>query len=323
MPEEILPGIYRIEIPLPKNPLRALNSYVVKGRDRFLIIDTGMNREECKHAMLTSLDNLGVDLDRTDFFITHVHVDHLGLAAVLATRTSKIYFNEIEANMVKEPSRWKDYSEVTYCAHGFPKEEIGKAIAAHPGSRYSSKYDRDFYTLKEGDTIDIGDYSFQCLETPGHSPGHLCLYEADRKILIAGDHILADITPNIGWWHNLGNPLKEYLASLEKIYPLDVKMVLPGHRRIFNNHRIRIRELQEHHKDRLNEALSALENGPKTAYEVAPYISWDINYESWEEFPPAQKWFAMGETLSHVKYLELEGQLRAETRGDQIFFSAV
>ena len=79
MVEEILPNMYRIEIPLPKNPLKALNSYLMKGRERFLIIDTGMNRQGCMHEMFSCLARLSVDIKKPDFFITHLHVDHIGL----------------------------------------------------------------------------------------------------------------------------------------------------------------------------------------------------------------------------------------------------
>ena len=99
MVEQILPDLYRIEIPLPKSPLKSLNSYLIKGQGRFLIIDTGMNREECMHPMLLSLEKLDVDLKNTDFFITHMHVDHLGLVGNMATKESKIYFNEVEASL--------------------------------------------------------------------------------------------------------------------------------------------------------------------------------------------------------------------------------
>jgi len=77
--------------------------------------------------------------------------------------------------------------------------------------------------------IDIGRYSFRCIETPGHSPAHFCLYEAKNKILVSGDHILFDITPNITFWPQLDNSLKSYLDSLDKVYNLDVNLVLPGH----------------------------------------------------------------------------------------------
>ena len=325
MTEEILPDLYKIEIPLPRSPLKALNSYLIKGEGRFLIIDTGMNREECLHAMHSNLEALGVDLKKTDFFITHLHADHLGLTSSLATETSRVYFSQKEADytndeITKTGELWKK-RDAEFLSNGFPEDELQRAAEKHPGRRYSSKQHIDFYTLKEGDPLEIGDYSFRGIDTPGHTPGHMCLYEANKKILVAGDHILFDITPNITTWVEMDNALKTYLASLEKVYALDVNLVLPGHRRIMNNHRKRIRELQEHHQARLNEALSALEDGEKTAYQVAPLISWDISYKSWESFPAQQKWFAFGETLAHLHYLEAEGLIKGTTKEQRISFS--
>ena len=80
MVEEILPNLYRIEIPLPRSPLKALNAYLIKGDRRFLLIDTGLNRAECKRVMFSDLEMLRVDIKKTDFFITHMHADHLALA---------------------------------------------------------------------------------------------------------------------------------------------------------------------------------------------------------------------------------------------------
>lgn len=275
MIEEVLPGLYRTEIPLPKSPLRSLNSYVIRGKDRFLIIDTGMNREECLTLMLANLEELKVDLAKADFFITHFHADHLGLIARLATASSKIYFNHTEASFMhykQGEEQWRQTGEF-YISHGFPGDELKLALQGHPGYKYNPKSHVEFCTVKEDDTIEIGNYSFHCVETPGHTPGHMCLYEPRKKILVSGDHILFDITPNITYWAELGDSLRSYLASLEKVYALDVDIVLPGHRRLVNDHKSRIRELQRHHQERLKEALVALHDGEKTAWEVAPHIT--------------------------------------------------
>jgi glyoxylase-like metal-dependent hydrolase (beta-lactamase superfamily II) len=323
MIEELLPDLYRVEIPLPKSPLRALNSYVVKGRERFLIIDTGMNREECLRTMRSALQELDVDLNRTDFFITHLHADHSGLVGTLATDTSKVYFNKPEASSVAFQGS-KDYWKglfVFYHSNGFPEDEIRKVREGHPGYMYSLTRQINLTVTEEGDEIGVGDYLFRCIETPGHSPGHTCLYEASKKVLVCGDHILFDITPNITYWKQLENPLKQYLTNLEKVYTLDVNLVLPGHRSIWNDHRKRIMELQEHHRNRLNEVLFALEDGGKTAWEVAPYINWDIDCNSWEEFPPVQKWFAVGETIAHLDYLAADGRARKDTRNHKVLYS--
>ncbi|MFP4038025.1 MAG: MBL fold metallo-hydrolase, partial [Desulfobacteraceae bacterium] len=166
----------------------------------------------------------------------------------------------------------------------------------------------------------VGDYSLKCIETPGHTRGHICLYEPDRKILIAGDHVLVDITPNITSWSDEGNPLKQYMSSLDKVYELDVDLVLPGHRRVFRNHRERIEQLKHHHQERLDEVVSILENGQRTAYQVASQMSWDMTYDSWDVFPLPQKWFALGEALSHLRYLEEEGQVQNQARDGVVVY---
>ncbi|MBI4266933.1 MAG: MBL fold metallo-hydrolase [Chloroflexi bacterium] len=325
MIDEILPNLYRIEVILPRSPLHALNSYLVKGPERFLIIDTGMNREECLSTMSSALAKLEVDLEKTDFFITHLHSDHLGLVGTLATDTSTVYFDELEAGMVNaemQESRWQQMSEI-YLAHGFPEAELKTATDSHPGRRYGVKRHIDFRILHEGDTIEIGDYSFRSVKTPGHSPGHTCLFENKTKTLIAGDHILADITPNITHWPEMADSLGQYLLSLDKVYALEVKLVLPGHHSFMSDHRERIRQLRAHHQARLNETLAALADGVKTAYEVAPHLTWEIECDSWAQFPAQQKWFAVGETLAHLLHLEARQKVRGESRDHQVVFSRV
>jgi len=194
-------------------------------------------------------------------------------------------------------------------------------MSSHPAFLYGLRDHVDFCALQEDDTIEIGDYSFRCIETPGHSPGHMCLYEAEKKVLVSGDHILVDITPNISYWLEMEDSLKEYLESLDKIYSLDVNLVLPGHRSICSDHRKRITELQEHHRDRLSEVLLALDGREKTAWEIAPNISWDIEYSSWEQFPITQKWFAVGETTAHLHYLVGNGKIRRKIKNQKVLYS--
>ena len=312
MVDQIDRNFYRIEIPLPQNPLKSLNSYVITGPDRNLIVDTGLNREECKRAMLDGLAELRVDLNDTDFFITHLHADHLALATTIAPDTSKIYLNAPDAGRLVS---FFNRANLTNFARlqGFPADEIEVALDNHPGFKYGSGRIPTFQLCKGGDTISVGNYHLICMETPGHSFGHMCLYEPERKYLIAGDHILSDITPNIQCWDDW-DPLATYLASLDKAYMLDVKLVLPGHRRIFENCRARIEELRRHHDDRAREVLTILRDGGCTAYEVASRMTWDIVCDSWELFPVAQKWFAVGEAVAHLKYLVGLGQVhRQET----------
>lgn len=193
---EILANIYKIEIPLPKNPLKALNSYIVKSAERNLIVDTGWNQDECMNAIRGGVKELEVDLKKTDFFITHLHADHLGLVSNLTTNKSKIYFNQPDADRFNADFLWEDFSNFARM-NGFPENELQEVPNKHPGFKFRSKERLTFHILKQDDTIKIGNYLFKCVETPGHTKGHMCLYEPHKKIFIAGDHILDDITPTI------------------------------------------------------------------------------------------------------------------------------
>jgi glyoxylase-like metal-dependent hydrolase (beta-lactamase superfamily II) len=314
MIEEVLPHLYRIEIPLPRNPLKYVNAYVVRGRARDLIVDTGLNREECLKAMEEGLGELGVDLEKTDFFVTHMHADHFGLVSRLVTATSKVYFNRPDAEIMRDQSFWE--SGIIYAGmNGFPEHQLRAALHSHPGFKYGSRSIPKMSFVKEGDQLTVGNCHFRCVETPGHTKGHICLYEPEKKILVAGDHILGDITPNIQCWSDQGNPLKDYLGSLDKVSTLQVELVLPGHRRLFRNPRVRIEELKDHHQNRADEILLILSKGPKTAFEVASEMTWDIHYESWDQYPVTQKWFATGEAIAHLRYLHEKDMVTKEEKG--------
>jgi glyoxylase-like metal-dependent hydrolase (beta-lactamase superfamily II) len=322
MCEEILPDLFRLKIPLPDSPLKYLNSYVVKGADRSLIIDTGLNRQECLEAMQAGLRTLGLDLEAADIFITHLHADHFGLVTKLATDTTQVYFSRPEKELIES---WEGFGAMLiYAGHnGFPEDELQAALDKHPGAKYGSEWMPEMKLLEDGDEIRAGQYAFRCVATPGHTMGHICLYEPEKHILVAGDHILIDITPNIQCWSDTQNPLKHYLSSLDKVYDLKVDLTLPGHRRLIHKHQTRIEDLKRHHFERLSEVLSILKRGPLNAFRVASHMTWDIDSESWDQFPVAQKWFATGEAISHLRYLEEDGKLTRISDGKMTLYAPV
>jgi len=319
--EEIRSDLYRAEIPLPRNPLKATNSYIIKGKPRNLVIDTGMNREECKAAMLDAFSELDVKMQDTDYFVTHVHADHVGLVDELSSEDAKIYFNQPDADVLNYKNLWQLVCTLT-ARHGFPTELVDMAVDSHPGKHYSPKGEVKFSMVNDGDILNYGSFELRCVVTPGHTSGHTCLYEPHLKYLFSGDHILGDITPNISTWIAESNPLWEYFKSLDKVYAMPVDLVLPGHRSLIYDCRSRIEELKKHHRMRLEEVMEILsENGPKNAYEVASKMTWDLLAAGWEEFPLMQKWFATGEALAHIRYLEVEGRVkRGGDEHKQVYF---
>ncbi len=319
--EQIRPDLYRTEIPLPNNPLKATNSYFIIGEERNLIIDTGMNREECRKAMTEALEQLAVNLDKTDIFVTHMHTDHIGLVDVLLKEGSVAYFNQPDAEVLGLENLWQLVSSLS-SQHGFPGEEVEKAIDTHPGQRYSPGKEVAYSMVRDGTVLKYGRFELHCVRTPGHTRGHTCLYEPNLQWFFSGDHILDDITPNIATWLINANPLGEYMASLKKVEKMAIDLVLPGHRSLIVDHCQRINELKEHHQQRLEEVLAIVEqSGSCNAYETAAQMTWDLVADGWNDVSLMQKWFATGEALAHLRFLEVEGKLRNEIKNEVMFFS--
>ena len=316
MVEEIVTNIYRIPVPLVGSPLKNLNAYLVRGEERSLLIDTGFCMPQCREAILGALRELGVDMGRTDIFLTHLHSDHTGLVPELATETSRVFLSAVDRKGM--PGKWLGFDWSAYhrslVFNGFPKELLQSSVHENPAIKFApGPFDR-YEALAEGDTLSYGGYTFTVLDTPGHTPGHQCLYEAREQLIFLGDHVLFDITPNITAWSGVDNSLGDYKRSLRRILELPVKLPLPAHRTVHTHLHGRIRELLDHHERRCGEAMTVLRAQPGlTAYEVAGKMTWSIRCRNWEDFPAAQRFFAVGEAIAHLDDLCREGKLREET----------
>lgn len=323
MIEEVLPGIFRLEIPIPRSPLKATNAYLIRGEQRNLLVDTGQNCQVAFDALRTGLAELSVNMERTDIFLTHMHADHWSLTPKIRSEKSVIYASAIDAARINKHLAADDPLDFLYvaaCNNGFAPDEAKQALGRHPGNDPGKKAPMAFCHVDEGFQIQAGDYHFRCICTPGHTEGHVCLYEAQRQLLIAGDHVLGDISPNITAYKEGSNPLGEFLTSLGKIAVLPVALVLPGHRRIFTDCRGRIDELRAHHQRRLKEAYHSLAEGPLTGYEVAARMTWDMVFDSWGEVAPVQKFFATGEALAHLRQLEAMGLTVHQREADSFVY---
>ncbi|MGI5911614.1 MAG: MBL fold metallo-hydrolase [Syntrophomonadaceae bacterium] len=319
MIKEVLSGIFRIKIPLPNNPLRYLNSYLIKGKKRSLLVDTGFNWPECKKAQLEGIKTLGANWHDIDFFITHVHSDHCGLVYDLIQKGTQVYCSRTDAELMQaiEFGSYLKEEKNFLIQNGFPERMILKDDIYD----YTSGSNIDFTYVDDGDILNYGSYNLMCISTPGHSPGHICLYEPEHKFLISGDHILGSITSNITAWGGVDDFLGHYLASLDKIDTLDISLALPGHRQLIYNCHSRINEIKLHHQKRIGEILNILRSGSMNAYQVASFMHWDLTYKSWGSFPKFQKWFATGEAIAHLEYLTKRNQVQKIKLDKSIVYS--
>lgn len=311
---------------MPNNPLGHLNSYLISSDERKVLIDTGLNLEKSFRSLCEDLKKIGINPEEvTDIILTHFHADHVGLLPRLRniSKDAEVLIHHAEIELSKSlfsgNMNFDKRIENFYRANGAPTSLIHYVKKSHPASLSRQAYEEianSAIGLKERQEIDVGKYSFRVIWTPGHSPGHICLYEPKMKILLAGDHILPKITPHISKFMEDSSPLTDYVKSLKKIEALDIKLVLPAHEDVFSSLHKRIAELRLHHMQRLNEITEKLKERPKTAFELASEIRWFVRYSCWENFPPFQKYLAIGEALSHLDFLEQQGFITKITAGN-------
>lgn len=318
------PEIWQIPVELPQSPLKNLNSYVIRTPEKNLVIDTGFNRAECREALWEGIRELRLDMNKTALFITHGHTDHMGLAQDFVDCGCTVYMSQTDHayfGMVLDGSG-RTLMDDLYRMEGFPEDEVVRQAEGNQNRRYIPEKLFPVTTIRNGDRIMLGDVEAVCIHTPGHSPGHMLLYLPESEVLFSGDHVLFDITPNIGIWIGTPNSLGDYLGSLRKTKDLSVKVTLPAHRGTFKKNLYeRIDELLAHHEERLNEIQAAIAKNPGAdAYFIAGHITWSGRGLVWNEFPTHQKWFAMGETLAHLYYLAGVGRVIRKDMGDRIAY---
>jgi glyoxylase-like metal-dependent hydrolase (beta-lactamase superfamily II) len=324
-------GIFQIKVPLPNNPLKSLNSYLIlpseaQPNGRALLIDTGFDHPEARSAILEQIDALGLSLNQIDLLATHLHSDHSGQISYLKTDNSQCYASQIDGPLINEMTKesyWQEFLKL-YTMIGL--DEDGIDYFEHPGYKYCPKTPIDFIYLKEGQVLSYGDFNFTIIEVPGHTPGQIVLMDLEKSILISADHILDQITPNISFWgFEHGDSLGIYLKSLDKIRAYQPRIALPAHRNVITDVNGRIDALIQHHEERLAEVYEILMRSgePVTARNVAVHMHWSVRQSVFAEFPSPQKWFASAEAMAHLLHLEARGLATMSLENNVAYFSVV
>jgi glyoxylase-like metal-dependent hydrolase (beta-lactamase superfamily II) len=326
---EIFPGIHWIKSPIAmeQSTLSHVNIYLVEGKKGYLLVDSGWNTD----ISFTTLHNFLVKKGKSfrdikQIVVTHVHPDHYGMAgrikelsgATLAMHhTEKDFIGPRYVSMEELLQK----SDRMLVVNGTPEKEM---VSLRDASLDVEKYivpalpDR---LLHDGDTVTTGLFTFRVIWTPGHSSGHICLYEPDKKVLLSGDHILAKITPNISVNPlSIENPLGRYLESLKELRKLDVDFTLPGHDEPFRNLKKRIDEIIYHHGLRNLEILGTIASRPRTAYQIALEISWGDN-AALKDLPPFHRRMAVFETLAHLEMMAAESRVDRLKRKGIIYWA--
>lgn len=319
-------GVERVKAWLPIPSLRFVNVYPhPRGDGGFDLVDAGMYSARSVHDVLRGARSLGLNPCRLERVIaTHFHVDHLTGAAILAEISgAEILLGRGEIEFVLsggDPAPFIEAALKLFAENGMPQSEIDAIRRSHPALRaveaYRSLSNLEVKPLEPGGTIRVGERRYKVVAAPGHTPGHVLLVEEAEGYALVGDVILQDITPHVTLHDPDTDPLGDYMNTLRTLAGLGLKLALPGHREPIEDPAGRAREILEHHRARLDEVHSILErHGEATGYQVAREVRWRVRYSSWEEYPPAERFFAMGEALAHLRRLEVEGRAEKLERG--------
>ena len=322
VPCQVADGIYMLRLPLPF-ALDHVNVWLLEGKNAWTIVDAGLGSQDCLSIWENLLTSFLSSKPVKQIILTHYHPDHVGLSGDLVEKTGADVFMSrtewLQANML-----YHDESGVLgtkmlnfFRQHGlshemFEQMQFFKTSYRDRCSKLPSGYKR----IRHLGELEIAGTIWQCREGRGHSPEHISLYSPDRNILIAGDHVLPKITPNIPLpvQDLTANPIEDYIASLNGFEDIDNSaLVLPSHRLPFTGCNIRINQLKDHHHDRLDTLLAACEQ-PVTAYEVLPVL---FN----RELDSNQMTFAMLEALSHLVYLERDQKIKKQDQDEVITWS--
>ncbi|KKB36638.1 MBL fold metallo-hydrolase [Bacillus thermotolerans] len=298
---------YRLPIPVPF-PMKYVYCYLFKEPSGWTIVDTGVNYPPAKEAWEEAFAELGVAAGSVQrIYLTHFHPDHFGLAGWLQEKTdAAVYISEEDFHMSRrvwgKDSRQAEHIAVMCKQNGVPDElteqikqqmeKLQKNVAPLP----------NLTVLKEAHVI-LGGVSWEVIKTPGHSDGLICFFQPEKQLLLAADHVLDKITPNVSLWPGASrNPLQDYLRSLDKVCALNVNKALPAHGGLIADLSGRVEEIMAHHEERLKNMFQLSHDG-KTAYEVASEVfrHKELNAHQWR--------FAMAETLAHLEFLVSRGEL--------------
>lgn len=319
----IADGVLWMRVPLPFQ-LNHVNIYLVEDDGGWAVIDTGIDDEITRNAWEKILAGPLAGQRITRIFATHFHPDHIGLAGWLCRRfdaplfCSQTTYLSSQAISLDPESFASQRHLKFYARHGLPHETAAMVASdGHAYLRMVSELPETFTRRVDGDVINLGGRRLEVIGCDGHAPEQLTLHDRAAKLYLAGDQVIAKITPNISVWavDPDGDPLGLFLRSLERIAgAVDPdSLVLPGHRLPFRGIDTRCRQIIGHHEIRCELMLDALRAGPRSVGELVPALFS-------QKLDAHQLGFAFSETHAHVNYLVGAGKLLKRRSPGHEFF---
>jgi glyoxylase-like metal-dependent hydrolase (beta-lactamase superfamily II) len=322
--------IHALAIPTPFMVGR-VNCYLIED-DPLTLVDTGPNSGQSLDALESALREHGravEDLQR--IVLTHQHTDHVGLVGILARRSgAEVVTLDLLAPVVEEfnahAERDDELAETLMLRHGIPREVVVALRAMSRAFRGWGGHAPVDLRLADGEALEFGDRTLVAHHRPGHSPSDTVFWDAERRQLIAGDHLLSHISSNPLIQLPLGgasgepgdgrpHALLTYLRSLRQTRAMPVEVVYGGHGEPVTDHVALIDQRFAMHERRAEKILGLLGERPRSAHEIAT--------ELWGNVAVTQAFLTLCEVLGHVDLLLERGLLVEADSGSVAVFAPV
>lgn len=308
--EQVRDDVWSLAQPMPGGHLAYSLSYLLRGTDGGVhVIDPGWDSDANWDRLTGALEVIAPGGAVTGITGTHLHPDHVGMAARLrrASGAPLAMHGEERAALERHATRVLDPDDVTARLDGWgvPQErrdELSRFVDRSPAG-LGPAVDR---SLADGDALPVPGFRMVVMGTPGHTAGHICLRDDDRGLLYTGDHVLPTVVAGLG----LGgatpsNPLADYVTSIDSVRRYGHYEALPGHGHRFAGLGGRAHESAEHHLKRAREVAAVLEAiGEPSVWDLASRLTWTAGWEGLQGF---QLLSALTQTEMHRSFVRLQG----------------
>lgn len=306
--ERVLPGVFRLRLPLPWPGVPHCNAWAVSAGDGFVLFDTGMHEPDSIAHLERALEMCNLRLEDARLVVcTHAHTDHCGQAATIVERAGcEVWMHPMHEHLVKmieDPDAAVARRVEIARQSGVPDEPLRRSVAER-GSRGSGiagpiQPDRELLSGVKIAT-DVGEWT--AYETPGHAPSHVCLFQPERRLLISGDHLLGRISLYFDYGYS-PDPVGEFLSSLDVVEGLGARLCLPGHGRTFTDVQAHIHGNRTLVDERLAGVLQALGGRALTVFEIVPHVYGD-------SLSPGNAHRLLSKILCYLTHLQALGKVR-------------
>jgi glyoxylase-like metal-dependent hydrolase (beta-lactamase superfamily II) len=313
--ERVIPGLWRLRLPLPFPGIPHCNAWAIAAGSGVVLVDTGIYEPGSMTQLERAFEQVGLTIEDVSLLaITHAHIDHWGQAAPILNRADCQLWMHPNHRHATEPAEDPERALARRLEvgrqSGVPEEAL-RAYAERAKELPSgiARVIEPDHDLVAGVAIETDLGVWHAYETPGHAPSHVCLHQPERRLLISGDHILGRISLfyEYGW---TPDPVGEFLGSLDVVDRLDARLCLSGHGKPFLDVHGHIDASRRVANQRLQAVREALSAGPRTGLEVVSEAFGE------QPQPPGGVPWRLTETLCYLRHLEVQGEVIRESDGE-------